>query len=212
MGWSGSWGRRSRAGERAVDHSCRLNDGDNRGSGVSARGVGLNDRDTDDGFLHDHGGDGSNGVSTSRGADIGGGRHNATGGIGADDGGGCLHDGRDTTKGVGAGWNTGRGSTADVLGLSQNDGRGWQGVSAGGGACLGDDGRGSRWRRGCQWYHRGRSCGGHNRGGVGIDAADAGRRSRRRGPETRGTSNGGINGRATRGADCRVFLLTLNKS
>ncbi len=178
-GGSGSRGAGSDRSEGAVDNGIGLDNGGDRRSSVGARRVGGDDRNRADGggVGHDNG-DGSDGVGTGRGADVGGGLNDAGhggalglgGGVGADDGGGGLDDGRDTSNGVGTLGERGGGSSADHGSLGHDDGAGREGVRAGGRAGL-------RSRRG---HDGGRRRGGDRgrRGGGrgGLAAAGDGRR------------------------------------
>ena len=169
-GWDGEL--RGRRGVRAVHDVVGLGDGGGDGGlGVGAGDHGGGGWVDEDGRLGHGGGRGGNGVRAGAGADVGGldddrGGHavgGADGGDGADDRGLGGDDGGDTSVGVGAYWDRGRGGSADGGLLSHGDGRGRDGVGS--------------WLEGCGgwgWERHNRD--GHNgdgRLGGGWDGHDA---------------------------------------
>lgn len=174
------------AGERANGNVAGLGDGDDLlGSSVRAGLIGGRSRIDDDGLLADRGGDGSNGVSTSAGADVGG-LDNGAGGDGAagvngsdraSDGGSSHDNSRHATNGVSARGNLGRSGIANSGGLRDCDGcrregvgaRSWAGVDNGSRHHndLGS-GRRSLGSRGRRRRSRSRGLGASNRLGLGF--------------------------------------------
>lgn len=190
-GSSAGGGRRDVKG--AVDDGAGVdNGGDDLGLGVSARAVGADNGDNNRGRGGHGSGRGSNGVSTSRGADVGGGLDDAgddgtaggDGGVRAGHGGGRLDDGGDTTQGVSTGRDRGGRGGAHGGCLTQSDRGGGEGVDTRGRAGLSNGGGHNDGRRG-----GGRGGRGHRLGAARGDAARDG------GNAARGSGGGAGRGR-----------------
>lgn len=174
----GSGSRSGRSGEGAHVGVGSLHNG----HGLLRLGVGTRShsgrgRVDNNGAGGDSGGDGSNGVSTGRGADVGGGlddagegaANGADGGVGADHGGRGLDDSGHTTNGVSTTGEDGGSCLRNNGGGRHSDGGAWDGVGARSGEyshCVG-------WER--HSWSRGRCLDSHGAVASGQQSGSAGR-------------------------------------
>lgn len=178
-GCGSDWGR-SRSGRRGEGAHVGVGSLHN-GHGLLRLGVGTRShsggsRVDNDSAGGNSGGDGSNGVSTGRGADVGGGLNDAgesaadgaDGSVGADHGGGGLDDSGHTTNGVSTTGEDGGSCLRNNGGGRNSDGGSWDSV----GARRGEDSHYVGWERhnrsrGRRLDSHGAVAGGQQSGGAG---------------------------------------------